>query len=151
MQRACGVSREEVLKVTGSKAVSMQQLAASARVKLKLRENPSSIGPSAAATPLSRGVFFYLRTPDARTIGVGTGIGAKVGLLGRAAAGPVFLHVGTTFVEPTVVGYEPTEGSTTDPYPSVPGICASASVLVRVNAVASAIVVTFMIVSFILR
>ena len=74
-----------------------------------------------------------------------------MGLLGRAAAGPVFLHVGTTFVEPTVVGYEPTEGCTTDPYPSVPGICASASVLVRVNAVASAIVVTFMMVSFALR
>jgi len=75
-----------------------------------------------------------------------------VGLLGRAAAGPVFLHVGTTFVEPTVVGYEPTEGCTTDPYPSVPGICpgtcASASVLVRVSAVASAIVVTFMTISF---
>ena len=74
-----------------------------------------------------------------------------MGLLGRAAAGPVFLHVGTTFVEPTVVGYEPTEGSTTDPYPSVPGICASASVLVRVNAVASAIIVTFMIVFYNLR
>ena len=73
-----------------------------------------------------------------------------MGLLGRAAAGPVFLHVGTTFVEPTVVGYEPTDGCTTDPYPSVPGICASASVLVRLNAVASAIVVAFMIVSFIL-
>jgi hypothetical protein len=71
-----------------------------------------------------------------------------VGLLGRGAAGPVFLHVGTTFVEPTVVGYEPTEGCTTDPYPSVPVVCASASVLVRVNAVASAIVVTFMVVSF---
>jgi hypothetical protein len=71
-----------------------------------------------------------------------------VGLLGRAAAGPVFLHVGTTFVEPTAVGYEPTEGATTDPYPAVPGICASASELVRVNAVASAIVVTFMVISF---
>jgi hypothetical protein len=32
------VSREEVLKVTGSKAVSMQKLAASARVKLKLEK-----------------------------------------------------------------------------------------------------------------
>jgi hypothetical protein len=70
-----------------------------------------------------------------------------VGLLGRAAPGPVFLHVGTTFVEPTVVGYEPTEGATTDPYPAVPGVCASASVVVRVNAVASAIVVTFIVVS----
>jgi hypothetical protein len=37
--------------------------------------------------------------------GVGTGAvgtGAKVGLLLVAAAGPVLLHVGTTFVEPTV-------------------------------------------------
>jgi hypothetical protein len=74
-----------------------------------------------------------------------------VGLLGRAAAGPVLLHVGTTFVEPTVVGYEPTEGCTTDPYPAVPGVCASAIVVVRVNAVASAIVVTFMVVSFFYR
>jgi hypothetical protein len=77
--------------------------------------------------------------------------------LGRAAAGPVFLQVGTTFVEPTEVGYEPTEGATTDPYPSVPVVCASASVLVRasvlvsVSAVASAIVATFMMVSFALR
>jgi hypothetical protein len=71
--------------------------------------------------------------------------------LGRDAAGPVFLQVGTTFVEPTVPPYEPTDGATTDPYPSVPGICASANVLVRVNAVASAIVVTFMVVSFVLR
>ena len=94
------------------------------------------------------GSFFYLRAPDARTVGTGTGIGEKAGLLGGVAAGPVFLHVGTTFVEPTVVGYEPTEGCTTDPYPSVPVVCASASVLVRVNAVASAIVVTFMVVSF---
>ena len=85
-------------------------------------------------------------------MGVWTGIGVKVELLGGVAAGPVFLQVGTTFVEPTVVGYEPTEGCTTDPYPSVPGICpvvcASASVLVRVSAVASAIVVIFMTISF---
>ena len=71
--------------------------------------------------------------------------------LGRAAAGPVFLQVGTTLVEPTEVGYEPTEGATTDPYPSVPEVCASASVLVRVSAVASAIAVTFMMVSFVSR
>ena len=90
--------------------------------------------------------FFYLRTPD------GARIGAKVlpkplstlGALGRGAAGPVFLHVGTTFVEPTVAGYEPTEGATTDPYPAVPSACASANVLVSVKAVASAIIVTFM-------
>ena len=67
-----------------------------------------------------------------------------VGALGSGAAGPVFLHVGTTFVEPTVAGYEPTEGATTDPYLAVPSACASANVLVRVKAVASAIVVTFM-------
>src|SRR5882757_11251472 len=79
-------------------------------------------------------------------------IGAKVfpkalptvGTLGSGAAGPVFRHVGTTFVEPTVAGYDPTEGATTDPYPAVPSACASANVLVSVKAVASAIVVTFM-------
>jgi hypothetical protein len=100
------------------------------------------------------GFPFYLRTPDAPIVGAapGTPIGAKVlpkplptaGTLGRGAAGPVFLHVGTTFVEPTVAGYEPTEGATTDPYPAVPSACASANVLVSVKAVASAIVVTFM-------
>src|SRR5882757_10221668 len=84
-----------------------------------------------------------MRPLDARTIGAGTGIGEKVGLLGRAAAGPVLLHVGTTFVEPTVVGYEPTEGCTTDPYPSVPS-CASAAVLESPKAVANAIVLSFM-------
>ena len=67
-----------------------------------------------------------------------------MGLLGRAVAGPVFLHVGTTFVEPTVAGYEPTEGATTDPYPPVPLACASANVLVRVKAVVSTIVLSFM-------
>ena len=97
---------------------------------------------------------FYLRTPDAPIVGaaLATPIGAKVlpkavptaGTLGRGAAGPVFLHVGTTFVEPTVAGYEPTEGATTDPYPAVPSACASANVLVSVKAVASAMVVTFM-------
>jgi len=39
----------------------------------------------------SRG-FFYRLTPDIRIMGVG--IGAKAGLLGRGAAGPVLLHVG---------------------------------------------------------
>ena len=107
------------------------------------------------------GFPFYLRTPDAPIVGAapGTPIGAKVlpkplptaGTLGRGAAGPVFLHVGTTFVEPTVAGYEPTEGATTDPYPAVPSACASANVLVSVKAVASAIVVTFMVVSFFYR
>jgi hypothetical protein len=58
------------------------------------------------------------------------------------AAGPVFLHVGAMFEEPTEVWYDPTEGATTDPYPSVPVVCASANVLVSVSAVASAMVVT---------
>jgi hypothetical protein len=79
--------------------------------------------------------------------------------LGSVAAGPVLLQVGTTFVEPTEVWYEPMEGATTDPYPSVPwvsvpALCASANVLVRVSAVASAMAVTFvtfMMVSFALR
>lgn len=57
-------------------------------------------------------------------------------------AGPVFLHVGATFEEPTEVWYDPTEGATTDPYPSVPVVCASANVLVSESAVASAMVVT---------
>jgi hypothetical protein len=81
-------------------------------------------------------------------VGVGAGIGEKTGLLGRGAAGPVFLHVGTASAEPTGGhAYDPTEGWTTDPYPSVPVVCANASVLVRANAVASVIVVTFMAVS----
>jgi len=109
-------------------------------------------GPiSCPRVPLARPTVavFYLRTPDTRTGGAGTGIGEKAGLLGGVAAGPVFLHVGTASVEPTEGNtYDPTEGCTTDPYPSVPVVCASASVLVRVNAVASAIVVTFMVVSF---
>ena len=92
---------------------------------------------------------FYLRTPDTRAVGAGAGIGEKAGLLGGVAAGPVFLHVGTASVEPTGGhAYDPTEGCTTDPYPSVPVVCANASVLVRTNAVASAIIVTFMAASF---
>jgi hypothetical protein len=58
------------------------------------------------------------------------------------AAGPVFLHVGATFEEPIEVWYDPTEGATTDPYPSVPVVCASANVLMRESAIASAMVVT---------
>jgi Protein of unknown function (DUF3489) len=38
LQRASGVTRKEVLEVTGWKAVSMQQLAASAGVKLKMEK-----------------------------------------------------------------------------------------------------------------
>jgi len=99
------------------------------------------------------GQFAYLRPPDAC---IGARMGANVfpnalptvGTLGKGAAGPVFLHVGTTLVEPTVAGYEPTEGATTDPYPPVPSACASANVVVRVKAVANTIVVSFMVVSF---
>jgi hypothetical protein len=48
-----------------------------------------------AVAPLSRGTFhFYRPTPDIRMMGAGVGIGAKAGLFGRGAAGPVFLHVG---------------------------------------------------------
>lgn len=39
MQRASGVTREEVLKVTGWKAVSMQQVATNAGVKLKIDDS----------------------------------------------------------------------------------------------------------------
>jgi hypothetical protein len=78
-------------------------------------------------------------------VGVGAGIREKAGLLGGGAAGPVFLHVGTASAEPTGGhAYDPTEGCTTDPYPSVPVVCANASVLVRANAVASSNVATFM-------
>jgi hypothetical protein len=93
--------------------------------------------------------FFYLRTP--RIVGAGIGIGAKVGLLGRGAAGPVLLHVSGTFVVPTEAVYEPTEGAVTVPYPPSPGACASANVLVSVKAVASAIVVSFMVLSYVVR
>jgi hypothetical protein len=70
-----------------------------------------------------------------------------VGTLGRGAAGPVFLHVRGTFVVPTDSVYEPTEGAVTVPYPPRPGACANAIVLVRVKAVASAIVIGFMVFS----
>ncbi len=84
-----------------------------------------------------------------------------VGALSEGAAGPVFLHVGTAFVEPTDGHtYDPTDGATTDPYPAVPACpwvatddpsvlaCAMAAVLKRAKAVASTIVVSFMVVSF---
>jgi hypothetical protein len=116
-----------------------------ARVKLTIHASDND----AKAPRENAGSFFYLRTPDIRTVGDGTGIGEKAGLPGGVAAGPVFLHVGTASVEPTEGhAYDPTEGCTTDPYPSVPVVCASASVLVIVNAVASVIVATFMVVSF---
>jgi hypothetical protein len=67
------------------------------------------------------------------------------------AAGPVFLQVGSTFVVPTGCWYEPTDGAVTVPRPIVWADCANANVLVRVKAVASAIVVSFMIFSFLQR
>jgi hypothetical protein len=69
----------------------------------------------------------------------------EVGLLGSGAAGPVFLHAGTTFLGPTGVEYASTEGWTTGPYPPVPFICAIAAELVSASAVAIVIVVSFMI------
>ena len=100
-----------------------------ARVKLTIHASDND----AKAPRENAGSFFYLRTPDIRTVGDGTGIGEKAGLPGGVAAGPVFLHVGTASVEPTEGhAYDPTEGCTTDPYPSVPVVCASASVLVTV-------------------
>jgi hypothetical protein len=108
-----------------------------------------------------RGLSCYLCVPTVRILRDRRGprIRAKLfrnGLLtvalGRGAAGPVFLHVGTIFVEPTDgATYEPTEGATTDPYPPSPGACASASVLERVKAVANPIVVSFMVLSFVVR
>lgn len=60
----------------------------------------------------------------------------------------MLLHVGTAVVEPTDGHtYDPTDGATTDPYPEVPA-CASAAVPERANVVASAIIVSFMVVSF---
>ena len=82
-------------------------------------------------------------------MGDGLGIGAEVGLLGGGAAGLVLFHVRGTFVVPTVPVYEPTEGAVTVPWPSA-GPCASAAVLETARAVANAIVVSFMVVSFVL-
>jgi hypothetical protein len=69
---------------------------------------------------------------------------------GTAPVVPGVLHVGMLFTDEPTDGAtdEPTDGATTDPPPKV---CASANVLVRANAVASAIVVSFMAVSFLFR
>jgi hypothetical protein len=70
-------------------------------------------------------------------------------ILGLGAAGPVVLHVGVGFTtEPTDgATYEPTDGATDDPYPESPA-CASAAVLERAKAVANAIILSFMFLSF---
>ena len=99
---------------------------------------------------------FYLPSPASPVEADGFPEGLPTVERGRDIAGPVFLQVGTSLVDPTPVWYDPIEGATTDPYPSVPGIgsdvgglvCASANVLARANAVASAMVVTFISVSF---
>jgi hypothetical protein len=96
-------------------------------------------------------LVFYLLIPDPVCPVVAEAFPEALRTLVRGrddTAGPVFLQVGATFDEPTLVAYEPTDGATTDPYPSVPVVCASANVLVRESAVASAIVATFMVISF---
>ena|SRR6202035_925356 len=90
-----------------------------------------------------RGAFYLWSVEPVRACRV-----ARAEELRTMAAGPVFLQVGATFDEPTVDWYDPTEGATTDPYPSVPVVCATANVLVSVSAVASAMVVTLMVVTF---
>src|ERR1700716_185182 len=109
-------------------------------------------------------LVLYLRSPAPGPVGakvdpLGLRIGARVlpealpTLLGLVigATGEVVLHVGVLFTYERTDGdtYEPTDGATDDPLPESP-LCASANVLVRANAVASAIVVSFMVVSFLL-
>jgi hypothetical protein len=91
--------------------------------------------------PAAYAAAFYRLT----VIPVRACLAARAEELRVIAAGPVFLHVGATFEEPTVLWYDPTEGATTDPYPSVPVVCASANVLASENAVASAMVVTLVV------
>jgi prepilin-type processing-associated H-X9-DG protein len=106
--------------------------------------------------------LFYLRRPEPAPVGanvdpLGLRMGARVFPEGFPTLGPGtapvvpgVLHVGVLFTDEPTDGAtdEPTDGATTDPPPKV---CASASVLVRANAVASAIVVSFMVVSFLFR
>ena len=78
------------------------------------------------------------------------------------AGGPVLAQLGSTFVVPTGCWYEPTEGAVTVPRPIVcidcadavdcadSVDCANANVLVREKVVARAIVVSFMIFSFLI-
>src|ERR1700704_5070637 len=103
--------------------------------------------------------LFYLRSPEPAPVGanvdpLGLRMGARVFPEAFPTLGPVtapvvpgVLHVGVLFTDEPTDGAtdEPTDGATTDPPPKV---CATASVLVRENAVASAIVVSFMVVSF---
>jgi hypothetical protein len=99
--------------------------------------------------PFAHAGPFYLRSPEPVPACPAEAVEAlRAEELCTVAAGPVFRHVGATFVEPTEPWYDPIEGATTDPYPSVPVVCASANVLVSVSAVASAMVVTLMVVIF---
>ena len=69
-----------------------------------------------------------------------------------ALRGLVFFQVGTAFVVPTDGQvYDPTDGALVVPRQYGPGCargCASAAALERANAVATTIVVSFMVVSF---
>jgi hypothetical protein len=103
--------------------------------------NPARANGAVAVDATVQAAAFYLLI----VVPVRACLAARAEELRVIAAGPVFLHVGTTFEEPTEVWYDPTEGATTDPYPSVPVVCASANVLVSVSAVASAMVVIFMV------
>jgi hypothetical protein len=101
--------------------------------------------------PRKCGAFsFYLRSPEPGPVGVnvdplGEPLGARVfpeafPALGVGPEGLELLKVGTWFVEPT-------DGATDDPLPESPA-CASANVLERAKAVASTIVLSFMLLSF---
>src|SRR6266404_4979307 len=109
-------------------------------------------GASARCFLWSVAAEFIARTRRSQCCLLGAGMGAKVfpkalptAGLGRGAAGPVVLQVGVLFTyEPTDgVTYGLTDGATADPYPESP-TCASATVLERAKAVASAIVLSFM-------
>jgi len=76
---------QKILRVAGSEAKLPKEFHLSNVVTFPKKT-------AEAVAPLSR--VFYRRTPDIRIMGAGVGIGAKAGLLGRGAAGPVLLHVG---------------------------------------------------------
>jgi hypothetical protein len=62
---------------------------------------------------------------------------------------PVFCQVGIARVVPTDgIGYDPTDGALTAPYPDVPACATGAAALGMASAAASAIVVIFMAMSF---
>jgi hypothetical protein len=155
-------NRAAMSPVSGSMPQAACELSSKAGI-IPMLDHDSRFMKSGYSFSQSR-AFFYLRNPET-TLGIGVKVFRKalpaLGALGRGAAGPLFLHVGTAFVEPTDGhAYDPTDGATTDPYPAVPACpwvatddppalpCAMAAVLKRAKAVASTIVVSFMIVSF---